>query len=278
MPELPEVEAARGAIERVALGRVIADVDDTDSYVCRPHAPGQIREAVVGRVLTAARRRGKAMWCETSALPGEAGSGPDLGIHLGMAGRIIVTGPDGERAEGGDPPAGRYGVDAEAPHRRTEWDRFTITFEDGGVLRLFDKRRLGRVRLDPDLTGVGPDAQEIPETDFVAALGRGRAPLKARLMDQSVLAGVGNLLADETLWQAHLDPRREAGDLSEEELRSLHAALRDATEAAIANGGVHTGEFIEFRRRGGLCPRCGAALERETVGGRTTWFCPTEQV
>lgn len=278
MPELPEVEFARAAIEAAALHRRIADVDDTDQYVCRPHAPGQIRDALMGRELTGAFRQGKTMWCETSARPREHAPGPHLGLHLGMNGRIMVTGADGSAVSGGDPPAGRYGQDADAPGRKTVWDRFTLTFEDGGTMRLFDKRRLGRVRLDPNTSALGPDAAEITVEDFVARVGHGGAPLKARLLDQSVLAGVGNLLADETLWQARLDPRRAAGELSEDELRTLHGALRTATRSAMAKGGVHTGEFISSRRKAGVCPRCGAQLRRATIGSRTTWWCPQEQL
>lgn len=277
VPELPEVETARAAIEEAALHRRIVDVDDSDEYVCRPHAPGQIRDALVGREFTAAHRRGKAMWVDTSGdEPGV--DGPSLGLHLGMAGRIMISGADGGQVSGGDPPAGRYGIDADAPGRKPEWDRFTVTFEDGGVLRLFDKRRLGRVRLDPDLDSLGPDAEQIGVEEFADRVGRGTAPVKARLLDQATLAGVGNLLADETLWQARLDPRREAGSLSKEELRTLHDALGAATRSAIDKGGVHTGEFIASRKKAGVCPRCGAPLERATVGSRTTWFCPREQV
>lgn len=277
MPELPEVETARAAIEQAALGRRIADADDTDDYVCRPHAPGQIRDALVGREFTAAHRRGKAMWVDTSG-DGPGTEGPSLGLHLGMAGRIMISGADGGQVSGGDPPAGRYGLDADAPGRKPEWDRFTVTFEDGGVLRVFDKRRLGRVRLDPDLDGVGPDAERIGADEFAARIGRGTASIKARLLDQATIAGVGNLLADETLWQAHLDPRRPADGLSAKELATLHDALAAATRSAIEQGGVHTGEFISSRKKAGVCPRCGAALQKSAVGSRTTWFCPDEQV
>src|SRR6201999_1969801 len=88
VPELPEVESARAVIERAGLGRLIVDVDDTDSYECRPHPPGEIRSALVGRKLTAAHRRGKSMWCDTGD------DGPLLGIHLGMSGKIVIAGPD----------------------------------------------------------------------------------------------------------------------------------------------------------------------------------------
>lgn len=270
VPELPEVESARATIERAALHRPIADVDDHDTWECRPHAPGEIRAALVGRALTAACRQGKSLWCETS------GSGPVLGLHLGMSGRILVTDGAGALAEGGDRIEGSGGAGEQAD-RRPDWVRFAITFDDGGTLRLFDKRRLGRVRLDPDLADLGPDAERIGITAFRERVGRGTTPVKARLLDQSVLAGVGNLLADETLWQARLDPRRRVDTLADDELTRLRRALRKATRAAIRHGGVHTGVVIPHRRPGGHCPRCGAALERATVGGRTTWFCPREQ-
>src|ERR1700726_1353014 len=112
MPELPEVETARRLIADLALGRRIVAVDDADTFVCRPHSPGELRDALVGRTLVAAHRRGKTMWCETSALGASDGSpephgsagppglpGPDLGIHLGMSGRIVVTSKDGWTAE-----------------------------------------------------------------------------------------------------------------------------------------------------------------------------------
>ncbi|MEJ5943874.1 DNA-formamidopyrimidine glycosylase family protein [Pseudokineococcus basanitobsidens] len=273
MPELPEVELARSTIEEAALGRTIVDVDDADDWVCRPHAPGQIRSALVGRSLVAAHRRGKTMWCDTTGDDG--GDGPQLGLHLGMSGRVIVRTADDRTVHGGDPVRGADGTDASVA--KPEWYRFTLTFDDGGSLRLFDKRRLGRVRLDPDLDDLGPDAGEIGVAEFRERVGRGTAPLKARMLDQSTLAGVGNLLADETLWQAKEDPHRPAGELSEDELTALHRALRAATRAAIRHGGVHTGEVIGSRKKGQRCPRCGAAMATGQVGGRTTWWCTAEQ-
>ncbi|UFU03413.1 hypothetical protein LQF12_02040 [Ruania suaedae] len=274
MPELPEVERARATIARAALGRRITAVDDADTWVCRPHAPGDLASALVGRELTVAHRRGKLMWCETSALRGEDDPGPLLGIHLGMSGRVVVTAADGEADEGGDRVRG---TGATSPSRKREWDRFTLTFADGGELRLFDKRRLGRVRLDPDMDALGPDAEQVGLAEFRQRVGRGHAPVKARLLDQSVLAGVGNLLADETLWQARIDPARPVDTLDEQDLAALRRALRRAIRSAVAKGGVHTGRVIEHRRPGGVCPRCGATMTRGTVGSRTTWWCPQEQ-
>jgi formamidopyrimidine-DNA glycosylase len=248
MPELPEAERARTSIEDGALHRVIARVDDSDTWVCRPHAPGEIADALTGATLTAAHRRGKTMWVETDR-------GPVLGLHLGMSGRIDI---DREPAPNG-------------------WDRFSIEFEDGGRMALSDKRRLGRVVLDPDLTRLGPDAAEIGRREFRDRVGRGTAPLKARIMDQSVIAGIGNLLADEILWQAGLSPLRPAGDLDEDELDLLRREVRATTRRAIRRGGAHTGDLNPHRVRGGRCPACGTELRRETVGGRTTYWCPRDQ-
>ena len=250
MPELPEAERARQQLER-ALGRRIAAVDDRDTYVCRPHAPGEIAAALTGRELVSARRRGKFLWCETG------GDGPELGLHLGMAGRIVVDEP--------------------APEPTPAWDRFVIEFDDGGRLALRDKRRLGRAVLDPDWTHIGPDAAVVGREAFRSRVGRGTAPLKARIMDQSVISGVGNLLADEALWRARLSPLRPAGELSGDELDHLRRTLRAATRDAIRLGGVHTGRLMPSRAREGACPRCAAPLRRAAVGGRTTYWCATCQ-
>jgi formamidopyrimidine-DNA glycosylase len=247
MPELPEAERARQKIDLV-LGREIVAVDDRDTYVCRPHSPGEMAAALIGRQLTSTHRRGKFLWAET-------GGGPELGLHLGMAGRIAVD---------------------EAPSAN-DWDRFAIDFACGGRMALRDKRRLGRAMLEPDFSHVGPDAAEIGRDAFRVRFGRGGAPLKARLLDQGVIAGVGNLLADEILWRAGMHPRRPADDLSPDELDALRRAMRGAVRDAVARGGAHTGRLNPERVRGGTCPRCTAGLERATVGGRTTFWCPACQ-
>jgi formamidopyrimidine-DNA glycosylase len=171
--------------------------------------------------------------------------------------------------------AGRIVVDEDEAPRR--WDRFALEFADGGRMALRDKRRLGRALVAPDFSHIGPDAAEVGREVFRDRVGRGRTAIKARLLDQGVIAGVGNLLADETLWRARLSPRRVAGELSVEELDLLRRALRAATRDAIRNGGVHTGRFMPARGRGGVCPRCATSLERATIGGRTTYWCPVCQ-
>jgi formamidopyrimidine-DNA glycosylase len=272
MPELPEVETARSLIADLALDRRVTGVDDADTFVCRPHSPGELRAALTGRTLTAAHRRGKLIWCATSGPDGSAGPGPDLGIHLGMAGRIVVTAKDGWVAEGGDRP----GRDAQP--RKAEWDRFTLEFADGGRLALFDKRRLGRILLNPDLDRLGPDAVEVTPAEFRGLISNGTIAVKARLLDQSKIAGIGNLLADEILWQAKISPTTPVGRLRRRDIDRLYRAVRSVLEAATAEGGgAHTGEVIAARRPGGRCPRCGAEMVHGTVGGRSTWWCSREQ-
>jgi len=272
VPELPEVETARRLIADQALHRRITGVDDTDTFVCRPHSPGQLRDALAGRTLTAAHRRGKTMWCETSPVRGSAAPGPDLGIHLGMSGRIVVTPPGGgQPAEGGGPRR------RDAQPRKAAWNRFTLDFADGGSLALFDKRRLGRVRLDPDIDALGPDAAEVTPAEFRTLISSGTTAVKARLLNQSKIAGVGNLLADEALWQAKVPPQARTGSLRRQDADRLYRALQSALTSAAARGGAHTGAVIAARHPGGTCPRCGAEMVHGVVGGRSTWWCSREQ-
>lgn len=271
MPELPEVDSARAVIGSAGLGRVIVDADDSDSFVCRPHSPGEIRAALVGRRLTAAHRQGKSLWCETSGTSASGEPGPLLGIHLGMSGKIVITDGRGHEVEGGDYwQRGR----ALGDYRYT---RFSLTFADSGLLLLVDPRRLGRVRLDPPIEELGPDALQINPAQFRVAFGRGTAPVKARLLNQHAVAGIGNLLADQILWQAKIHPARPVGELTRAEVERLLKATRRTLNSAVADGGVHSLKIIEFRTAGAVCPRCGAPMLHGVVGGRTTWWCSREQ-
>ncbi len=243
MPELPEAERARKVLEKV-LDRRISEVDDADTYVTRPYQPGELAEALHGHRFATAHRRGKFLWLETD-------DGPTLGLHLGMAGRLMID-----------------------PAQTSRWDRFTVAFDDGSRLVLRDKRRLGRAVLNPDYSHIGPDAAEVGRAEFRRRIGSGHAPVKARLLDQGAIAGVGNLLADEVLWQARIAPGRRTDTLSEADLDRLRRELRKAVRLAIRDGGVHTLGFVKSRRSPDGCPRDGHALERATVGGRTTYWCP----
>jgi formamidopyrimidine-DNA glycosylase len=272
MPELPEVESARAVIEQLALGRLITEVDDSDTYVCRPHRPGEIRAALTGRRLTTAHRRGKSMWCDTSGTDQLPGPGPALGIHLGMSGKIVIADGRGGEVDGGDYwQRGR----AVGDHR---FSRFALTFADGGALLLVDPRRLGRVRLDPPVEALGPDARDITAAQFKAVIARGTAPVKARLLDQDAIAGIGNLLADQVLWQARIHPAKPVDELTKTEVDRLYRAVRRCVEEALADGGVHTLPILSFRKPDGHCPRDGAPMVRGKVAGRTTWWCSREQL
>ncbi|HEY0934222.1 MAG TPA: DNA-formamidopyrimidine glycosylase family protein, partial [Trebonia sp.] len=252
---------------RKGLGRRIADVDDSDTFECRPHVPGEIRHALLGGELTAALRQGKSMWCQT-----DPASGVTLGIHLGMSGKIVIADANGTEVDGGDYWEGRRQPGS------YRWARFTITFEDGGRLMLVDPRRLGRVRLNPPVELLGPDAQLITPAQFRAVLAHSSAPVKARIMDQQRIAGIGNLLADEILWRARVHPAQAVSTLTPAEQSRLLRASRDSIRAALHDGGVHTLTVVPYRRRGGTCPRDHAPMRTGKVGGRTTWWCSAEQL
>jgi formamidopyrimidine-DNA glycosylase len=263
MPEILEVELYRTLAEK-ALGRPIAKAQMVDSRYGRGGTTSRrLSSALVGRSFTAARRRGKLLLLDVDG-------GPTLGVRFGMTGGLVV---DGEAAL--DRLLYGPGVFGEA------WVRARVTFEDGGHLLLHDPRRFGSLELAPDEGRLGPDALAVTAAELRDALavspGRvGGAPLKARLLDQERLAGVGNLLADEMLWRAGLDPGRRT-ELTPAELGGLHKALRATLRQLGRRGGSHTGELMEERHVGGRCPRDGTELQRVTVGGRTTFWCPAHQ-
>lgn len=265
MPELLEVEAYRRLAEEV-VGRRIAEVEAPDAWFCKggTSAAG-LADALVGGRVAGARRRGKLLLLDVAA-DGVPGAPTVLGLRFGMTGRLLVDGHD---------VVGHleYGSDRGLP----EWDRLTLRFADHGELRVSDPRRLGGVELDPDEGRLGPDAASITAAPLRDALVGSTAPLKARLLDQSRVAGLGNLLVDETLWRAGLDPARPAGGLDQVERRRLLRTLRRVVDELGSRGGSHTGDLMEARVRGGVCPRDGTPLERRTVGGRTTYSCPRHQ-
>lgn len=258
MPELVEVEAYRLLAERT-VGRLIVGVDAPDAwFLKRGLDAASVTAALLGRRVTGTRRTGKLLLLDTD--------GPVLGLRFGMTGRLLVDGVAGVDKL-------IYSSDAELE----AWDRFGLRFDGGGDLRMRDPRRLGGVELDPAEGALGPDARAVTVAQLRAVLGTSTAALKARLMDQARLAGVGNLIADETLFRAGLDPSRAAGSLTEAELRRLHRHLRAAVDDLIARGGSHTGDFLPHRVAGGTCPKDGSSLRRATVGGRTTYWCPVHQ-
>jgi formamidopyrimidine-DNA glycosylase len=259
LPEGVEVEYARRLIEERALRRKIAGVDTPDAwYLKRGLTPRALGAALPGNEFTAARRHGKLLLLDTDR------AGPTLGLHLGMSGRVLI---DSDAA--GDPLI--YGSNLENP----AWHRFTVRFADGGALALRDPRRLGAVELDPDEDRLGVDAFELTQAQLSAMVAASRAPVKAVLMNQARVAGMGNLLTDEALWRAGLDPARPANTLDAAARRRLHRAVRRTLEVCTARGGSHTGDMP--REGGTPCPKDGASLERRTVAGRTTLSCPRHQ-
>jgi formamidopyrimidine-DNA glycosylase len=258
---LLEVETARVLVERVALGREIVSVHAPDAwFLKRGLTPERAERELPGYRFEAARRRGKLLLLDTDR------RGPVLGLHLGMSGRVVV---DGEAA--GDPLL--YAANGENP----AWLRFGVHFADGGSLMLRDPRRLGGAEIDPDEERLGPDALTLTLRQLRARVASSRAPVKAALMDQSRVAGLGNLLTDEALYRAGIDPARSATLLDDDELRTLHRAIKTTLRTLGRRGGSHTGDHMAVRWPGGPCPRDGTPLLRRTIGGRTTYSCPTHQ-
>lgn len=265
MPELVEVEAYRRLAEG-ALGRRIARVEAPDAWYLKGGLTAAVLDsALPGLTVTAARRRGKLLVLDT-ARPRSSRAGPSLGLRFGMTGRLVLD--------------GRAGVEELIySSRRAEpaWERFALVFTDRSRMVMSDPRRLGGVILEPEEERLGPDAAAVTLAELRSALSGSRVALKARLLDQSRVAGIGNLLADEMLWRAGLSPEREAGSLDGAELRRLHRHLLSTVEQLSGRGGSHTGDLMTARRPGAVCPKDGRELRRATIGGRTTWWCPAHQ-
>ncbi|MDA8301002.1 MAG: formamidopyrimidine-DNA glycosylase [Actinomycetota bacterium] len=263
MPELLEVEAYRQLAEE-ALKRPIAAVGTPDTWYLKRGLEAGDLVVMVGGQFVAARRRGKLLLLDTE-MP-EGGAGPVLGLRFGMTGRLAVD--------------GRAGVGQllySSDHLLAKYERLRVTFADQGHLVVSDVRRLGGVELDPDEGRLGYDAASVTEEELAQALSGSRSPLKARVMDQVHLAGLGNLSADEVLWRAGLSPFRPAASLAGAETRRLHHHLRASLADMAERGGSHTGDLMPERVAGGKCPRDGHLLRHDKIGGRTTWWCPAHQ-
>jgi formamidopyrimidine-DNA glycosylase len=255
MPEVLEVELTRRAAAGELAGRTIVAVERTDPLVVGAGVDVEARGATIERV----DRHGKWLLLSTD--------GPTVGVHFGMTGRLLID---------GDAVIDRLAYSSAS--RDPVWDRWTVRLDDGRRVRLHDPRRLGRVHLDPDVSRLGPDVLTLRRADLAAALAGRRAPLKALLLDQTVIAGLGNLLADEVLWWAALSPRRLGGALTAGEVGTLAATIRRRLPIMMRRGGSHTGELSpEVRAVLGVCRRDGTELARARIGGRTTVWCPSHQ-
>ncbi len=258
MPELVEVELSRRLC--IALdGRRVQNARLVD-----PHAsarePAELAHALRGATFASPRRRGKLLLLDTDQ--------HTLGLHFGMTGRLVL---DDEWAI--------ERLVYSSQRRVDHWIRLIVELFDGGRLEIHDPRRLARVFLDPDEDALGPDAATLTLKQFRSVLaGRGRGvAVKARLLDQARVAGVGNLIADEVLWRAGIAPGRLTTSLSDDEVRGLHRQLRATIGILLRRGGSHTGRLMGSRLPGGLCPFDDHPLSVSVVGGRTTYWCPLHQ-
>ena len=273
MPELPEVESVRRQLEPALVGRRFERVSIDDPRLVRPYEPAAVAAELEGERVETVERRGKYLVVRFE-------SGRVLLIHLRMTGSLL-------HAPGGSLP--------DDPHRRA-----VVKLDDESDVAYRDVRRFGTwLLLEPGEAEpyLGERVGDEPlDTLFTAArlgerLAGRRTTLKAALLDQRTVAGIGNIYADEALWRARLSPLRVAAGLDRAELRRLHRAIRAALEHGLArqgstlrdyrlpdgSGGSMQDEFRVYGRRDEPCDRCGTLISRTQVAGRTTWFCATCQ-
>jgi len=255
MPELPDVEGFRRTLAEHAVGKRIRDVATLDAGVLRGVSAGQLRDRVAGRRFGEPRRLGKWLIAPLKGRP------ETVLLHFGMTGSLRWATLDDDR------------------HQH---DRVIFVFDEG-ELRYRDMRKLQGLHLAGDaaeldrlLAGVGPDALEVSKERFRDLLGR-RRRLKELLADQSVLSGLGNLLVDEILWRARLNPHIPAAELDGPAADGLFREMRNVLRAAVKAQRVPPRKSWLTGRRdepSGSCPRCGTTLSRDRVGGRGTVWCP----
>ena len=270
MPELPEVETVRIRLEPKLVGRTFERVRIDDTRLVRPYEPVEVAAELEGERVEALERRGKYLIVRFA-------SGRSLLIHLRMTGSLR-HGPAGSLED--------------EPHRRA-----VVRLDDGSDVAYRDVRRFGTWlvlepgELDPYLDerlGSEPLADGFTPAELRARLAGRRAPVKAALLDQRTLAGMGNIYVDEALWRARIHPLRPAGELSPSELKRLHTAIRASLEAGIARHGstlrdyrlpdgergAMQREFKVYGREDEPCDRCGTPIAKTRAGGRGTWYCP----
>lgn len=254
MPEILEVERY-ARLARGTIGRTVVDVVAPDPWFLKRGADAtSVRAVAQGATLDAVRRIGKLLLLDLR-------DRPTLGLRFGMTGRLFVDGV-----------AGIDGLEYGSSRVVPEWERFALVFDHGSLV-VHDPRRLGGVEIAPDESRLGVDVWSIGRDELAAALAGGRGPLKARLLDQSRLAGLGNLLTDEVLWRARVAPDRVAGGLDDTELDRLHRTVREVLDDLDERGGSHTGDLQVARGVGTRCPRCGGPMTWRSTGGRSTYWC-----
>jgi formamidopyrimidine-DNA glycosylase len=274
MPELPEVETVRSRLAPVLEGRVFEHVEITDPRLTRPYDPFEVARELDGERVTAVDRRGKYLIVRFE-------SGRALLIHLRMTGSL------------------RHAASGELeddPHRRA-----VVNLDDGSVVAYRDVRRFGTwLLLEPSEVDAYIDARVGPEPlaatykakQLAEKLAHRRAPIKAAILDQRTVAGVGNIYADEALWRAKVHPLTPANTLTPDEVKAVHKGIRAALQAGVrrqgstlrdyqlpdGSSGSAQEEFKVYGRAGLPCERCGTVIEKIRVAGRGTYYCPHDQV
>lgn len=288
MPELPEVETVRRGLERLIVNKAIRAVLTHDSPKSFPNAPKDVEQFVIGATITHVGRRAKVLLIELS-------TGYTLVIHLKMTGQLVFVGK--ERWGGGHPSDSLVGG---LPDRFT---RVEILFMDESHLYFNDLRKFGWIKLYPTL--------EVPNIDFMQRVGpepledtftaaefiprirrRNNTTVKAAILDQTVLAGVGNIYADEALWGAKIHPATRVNNVNDVEFTTLIEQIKYVMNLSLQHGGSTDKNYVDaegnkgsylkfarvFRREGQTCPRCGAEIIKLRVAGRGTHICPVCQV
>lgn len=280
MPELPEVETVCRTIRHALQGKRITQVEVVaDSIVFGSAPPKAVEKALLGRTVKAVGRRGKLFWLSLS------GDGPTLFGHLGMSGWVREVGLEGTRLRG----HGKAPFDDE--HGRPRFLKLAILARSGRGVVLTDPRRLGRVWLGPSpeedarVKRLGPDAfDDLPSAkELLALFARRKLSIKAVLLDQGTLSGIGNWIADEVLYQSRIAPKRVAASLSATEVAALRRAIVSVLAHAVKVGADYERFpktwLFEHRWGGtrGAEQIAGQRIVREEVGGRTTAWVPTRQ-
>jgi formamidopyrimidine-DNA glycosylase len=270
VPELPEVETVRRRLEPLLVGRRFERVEIHDSRLTRPEDPAEVAAELTGERVAALERRGKYLIVRFE-------SGRVLLIHLRMTGSLLYAPP---------------GTPVDVPHRRA-----VVNLDDGSDVVYRDIRRFGTwllvepQGLDPYLAerlGGEPLGRTFTTKSLAARLANRKAPVKAALLDQRTLAGLGNIYVDEALWRARIHPLRPARELDVEEVRALREGIKRALDAGIkrqgatlrdyrqpdGSAGSMQKEFKVYGRLGEPCDRCGTPIEKTRIAGRGTWYCP----
>ena len=264
MPELPEVETVANGVHERTHGQTIRSVWTSNKPQTFKSPPDQIAEALTGSRIDRVHRVGKTIVVDLTRKRKPA----QFLIHLGMTGRLLVSTPETPIP----------------PHTHA-----ILTLSSGRELRFVDPRRFGRLSIaDTTYEGPGSEPLTISLEDFIALFRNRKTPIKAALLNQSLLHGVGNIYADESLFRAGIRPRRQAGRLTRAELTRLRTALIEVLKHAIKLGGSSVSDYVDadgiagffqlehrvYMRTGQPCRVCATPIQRITLAGRSTHFCP----